>query len=74
MMVFRRLKQFIENAAVTVISIPDVLEEKGLRKKYPDYHGKTKYDCGECKFIWGIKSENDYSDDEAPSFETKNDI
>lgn len=26
------------------------------RKLYPDFDKETEYDCGECKFIWGVKS------------------
>ena len=42
-------------------SCKSALAEKRLRKKYPDYKGRTLYDCGDYKFMWGAKSRFDMS-------------
>lgn len=43
------------------------------KKLYPDFQKVTEYDCGKYKFIWGIKSSDDQSQEPA-NFNTMNDI
>lgn len=47
--------------------------ERKYRKKYKDFHGVDNADNGEYKFIWGVKSPNDFCQSEACLY-TANDI
>lgn len=49
------------------------IQERKYRRKYPDYKGESMYDCGIYKFIWGVKSPNDFCS-EPSCLHTMNDI
>ena len=49
------------------------IQERKYRKKYPDYEGESPYDCGNYKFIWGVKSNIDMCGEPA-CLHTMNDI
>ena len=53
-------------------SVQDWFDEQNLKRKYKDYT-PSKYDNGHYKFIWGVKSDIDYSG-VAPSLYSMNDI
>ena len=53
-------------------SIKKGLYEKFMRYKYHDWED-NEYNCGDLKFIWGIKSADDLTNSE-PNFYTMNDI
>ena len=56
-----------------IYNLHSAKQEKQCRKKYPDYNGETAYDCGDYKFIWGVKSSIDLCSEPA-CLHTMNDI
>lgn len=67
------IQELFTKIRLLIYNLRSAKQEKQCRKKYPDYNGETAYDCGDYKFIWGVKSSIDLCSEPA-CLHTMNDI